>query len=125
MTAAAIPFHGTPMPSLRDPDSRLSLAVRAALFPIAFLDAFATIVRSGVRVCCTTGGLVSFPVVLAARLARVPVLIWEGNVVPGRANRALAGRAQRIAVTFAGSRARFPLRKVVVTGNPIRRSLLR
>ncbi len=123
--AAGIAFHATPMPSLRDPDSRLSLVTRGILFPIAFADALAAVLRYRPDVCCTTGGLVSFPVVLAARVARVPVFIWEGNVVPGRVNRVLADRAQRVGATFAGSLARFPRGKAVLTGNPVRRSLLR
>ncbi len=123
--SAGIAFHATPMPSLRDPDSRLSLVARGILFPIAFADALVTVLRYRPDVCCTTGGLVAFPVVLAARVARVPVFIWEGNVVPGRVNRALAGRAQRVGVTFAGSLARFSRGKAVLTGNPVRRSLLR
>ncbi|MBM4421584.1 MAG: UDP-N-acetylglucosamine--N-acetylmuramyl-(pentapeptide) pyrophosphoryl-undecaprenol N-acetylglucosamine transferase, partial [Chloroflexi bacterium] len=118
-------FHATPMPSLRDPDSRASLVVRGLLFPLAVLDSLVTLARFRPHVCCTTGGLVSFPPVLAARLLRVPVFVWEGNVVPGRANRALAGWAQRVGATFAASLPRLPRARTAVTGNPIRASLLR
>ncbi|MBI3522084.1 MAG: UDP-N-acetylglucosamine--N-acetylmuramyl-(pentapeptide) pyrophosphoryl-undecaprenol N-acetylglucosamine transferase [Chloroflexi bacterium] len=121
---AGIPFHATPFPSLRDPDSRLSLVTRALLLPVALVDALFQIARHRPRVCCTTGGLVSLPIVLAARLLRVPVYIWEGNVVPGRVNRLLAGRAQRVGATFADGLAALPARRTVVSGTPIRASLL-
>src|SRR5213593_1147933 len=63
------------------------------------------------------------PVVLAAAVARVPTVIHEQTAVPGLANR-LAGRlASRIAVTFPDADGRFPPRRVVVTGNPLRPEL--
>jgi UDP-N-acetylglucosamine--N-acetylmuramyl-(pentapeptide) pyrophosphoryl-undecaprenol N-acetylglucosamine transferase len=123
--AAGIPFHATVMPSLRDPDSRFSLLSRAVLLPVAAVDAFVQIVRFGPAVCCTTGGLVSLPIVIAARVARVPVYIWEGNAVPGRVNRLLAGWSQRIGTTFEASLRALPRGRTAVSGNPIRGSLLR
>src|SRR5205823_13524455 len=109
VAGSGIPFHATAMPSLRDPDSRFSLVSRAAVMPIAMADAPAQILRFKPNVCCTTGGLASFPVVVAARLARVPVYIWEGNAIPGRVNRMLAacrsGSARRSRDRFASSRA--------------------
>lgn len=113
------------MPSLRDPDSRASLIVRAALLPPAFAGALARIAAFRPSVCLTTGGLVSFPIVLAAAAWRVPVIVWTGDVVPGRANRALARVARRVATTFPGAERYVPREKVLETGNPIRRSLLR
>jgi UDP-N-acetylglucosamine--N-acetylmuramyl-(pentapeptide) pyrophosphoryl-undecaprenol N-acetylglucosamine transferase len=61
--------------------------------------------------------------VLAARVARVPVYIWEGNAIPGRVNRLLAGWSQRVGTTFEASLRALP--RARVAGNPIRRSLLR
>ncbi|TME28653.1 MAG: UDP-N-acetylglucosamine--N-acetylmuramyl-(pentapeptide) pyrophosphoryl-undecaprenol N-acetylglucosamine transferase, partial [Chloroflexi bacterium] len=57
VSGSGIPFHATVMPSLRDPDSRVSLVTRAALMPIASVDAFVQILRFRPDVCCTTGGL--------------------------------------------------------------------
>ena len=125
MRAAELPFHATPFPSLRDPDSRLSLVTRGLLLPIAFLDAAWRIARFRPNVCCTTGGLVSLPIVAAARALRVPVYIWEGNVVPGRVNRLLAGWAQRIGATFEDGLRALPRGRAAVSGTPIRASLLR
>ena len=123
--ASGIPFHATPMPSLRDPDSRMSLVTRGFLLPVAFFDALIQVIRARPSVCFTTGGLVSFPIVLAATAWRVPVLIWTGDVIPGRANRALARFARRVATTFVGAERHLPRGKALLTGNPIRRSLLR
>ena len=113
------------MPSLRDPDSRTSLVTRAALAVPSLLDALVRIARFGPDVCCTSGGMVALPIVIAARIARVPVYLWEGNVVPGRVNRLLAGWSQRIGGTFDASRAFLPRGRTHVPGDPIRASLLR
>ena len=67
----------------------------------------------------TTGGYVAIPVVTAAATLRVPSLMWEGNLVPGRSVRATARLARVLAVSFAETCARLPGR-CYVTGTPIR-----
>lgn len=53
-------------------------------------------------------------------------MIHEQNVIPGRANRFLAGFANRIAVSFPQSSSWFKNEKdkIVVTGNPLRKSIV-
>lgn len=67
-----------------------------------------------------TGGYVCGPVLLAASLEKVPTLIQEQNVVPGITNRILAHFATKISVGMREAIRRFPKRKAVFTGNPIR-----
>lgn len=62
------------------------------------------------------GGYVSTPAYLAARRAKVPVVIHEANARPGLANRLGARFTSHVAITFAGT----PLRHGVVTGLPLR-----
>lgn len=66
------------------------------------------------------GGYPSVAPVLAARLLlRRPVIVLhEQNAVLGRANRALAGLADGIAVSFVATRRAPP--NAVLTGNPVR-----
>ncbi len=125
MPAAGIPFHALPTSSLRDPDSRLALVGALVGVPLAYLDALFQIARSRPRVCCTSGGAIAIPVVLAARTLRVPVYLWVGDAVPGRSSRFLARFCTRIGVTFEQARAALPARRAVVSGTPIRASLLR
>ena len=72
----------------------------------------------------TTGGYVAVPVLLAAAPLGIPVVLWEGNVVPGRAVRATARLADVLAVSFeatcAALGAAAPNRPCYVTGTPIR-----
>lgn len=70
------------------------------------------------------GGYPALPLLLAARMKRVPVLIHEQNAVLGRVNRLVANRADRIATSFPVTRflpARIP---ATVTGNPVRTAIL-
>lgn len=69
------------------------------------------------------GGYASFPVLFACRLYRLPVIVHESDVVPGRVNRWAARFAKRIAVSFEKTAAEFPKGKVAVTGYPIRKRL--
>jgi UDP-N-acetylglucosamine--N-acetylmuramyl-(pentapeptide) pyrophosphoryl-undecaprenol N-acetylglucosamine transferase len=68
------------------------------------------------------GGYASVPIALAAQMLRIPTLIHEQNAVLGRANRLIARRAQRLALTFAATRGAevVPEARRLVTGNPVR-----
>ena len=67
----------------------------------------------------TTGGYLAVPLVLAARALGVPTLIWEGNVLPGRATRAIGRFATRVAVSFPPTLEAFPGNSFI-SGTPIR-----
>lgn len=71
-----------------------------------------------------TGGYVSVAPVLAARMLGIPTLILEQNLVPGLANRMLAGVADMVAVTYYDSMSSLPRHKTYLTGNPVRASIL-
>jgi UDP-N-acetylglucosamine--N-acetylmuramyl-(pentapeptide) pyrophosphoryl-undecaprenol N-acetylglucosamine transferase len=67
------------------------------------------------------GGYPIFPPFLAARMLGVPGILHEQNAVMGRANRALASRASKIALSFAKTRhAEAFASKSTLTGNPVR-----
>ena len=70
----------------------------------------------------TTGGYVAVPILMAAAPLRIPVVLWEGNAVPGRAVRATARLADALAVSYeAAGRALAPAGvPTYVTGTPIR-----
>jgi len=70
------------------------------------------------------GGYVSGPVILAARLLNVPAAIHEQNLVPGLANRMASRACGTVFVSFKGTLAHFSGKRVVVTGNPVRKAIL-
>lgn len=67
------------------------------------------------------GGYVSFPVLFAARILGIPVVIHESDSKPGKVN-AWAGKfAKRIAVSYPDAVNFFDKSKTAYTGNPIRK----
>jgi UDP-N-acetylglucosamine--N-acetylmuramyl-(pentapeptide) pyrophosphoryl-undecaprenol N-acetylglucosamine transferase len=72
-----------------------------------------------------TGGYASGPVVMASWLLRVPRAIQEQNAIPGKTNLALSRLVHKVFCAFEYSGQFFPNRaKIMVTGNPVRESLL-
>src|SRR5690606_11461985 len=73
------------------------------------------------RVVLGTGGYAAAPVLAAAFLRRLPVVVQEQNAYPGLTNRLLGRFATCIALGSGAARPYFPRNaRVVVTGNPIR-----
>jgi UDP-N-acetylglucosamine--N-acetylmuramyl-(pentapeptide) pyrophosphoryl-undecaprenol N-acetylglucosamine transferase len=72
-----------------------------------------------------TGGYVSGPVALAARILRRPLLLQEQNSIPGLSNRWLARIADEVHLSFTEARAYFQRKDhLKVTGNPVRHYIL-
>ncbi len=72
------------------------------------------------------GGYASFPVCLAGILLRIPIVIYENNLLIGKANRFLAPFSKRIFVTYKdiqGINTKYKDR-TIVTGNIIRENIL-
>jgi UDP-N-acetylglucosamine--N-acetylmuramyl-(pentapeptide) pyrophosphoryl-undecaprenol N-acetylglucosamine transferase len=65
------------------------------------------------------GGYVSVPAYLAARRRHVPIVVHEGNALPGIANRLGARFTRHVATSFPGT----PLRHAAYVGLPIRRMI--
>jgi UDP-N-acetylglucosamine--N-acetylmuramyl-(pentapeptide) pyrophosphoryl-undecaprenol N-acetylglucosamine transferase len=91
--------------------------------PMGIVEAARALRRLRPKVVFGTGGFVALPVMFAAAVARVPIVLHEQTAVPGLANRIGARFARRIAVTFPDKAGRFPADRVVVTGNPLRPEL--
>lgn len=71
------------------------------------------------------GGYPSFPAVYAAQRKKIPTIIHEQNAILGRANSALASRADRIALSMSHIHGldEGDVPRATVTGNPIREEI--
>jgi len=96
-------------------------------FAAAFFESFFIIASFKPDAVAGFGGLASIPVILSAWLFRIRTVIHEQNVLPGKANKFLAGFSGKIAVSFKETAGLFKgyEKKVVFTGNPIRQGLTR
>ena len=74
------------------------------------------------------GGFGSVPVVIAAKLLDIPVIIHESDSKPGRANLLASHFADRVGIAFESSAHYFPKKaqsKLALIGIPIRREVAR
>jgi UDP-N-acetylglucosamine--N-acetylmuramyl-(pentapeptide) pyrophosphoryl-undecaprenol N-acetylglucosamine transferase len=105
--------------SLRSVDASVHLVLDPVRLGASLPQATAILARWRPDVVFTTGGYVAVPVATAAAPLRVPTVMWEGNMVPGRSVRATARFARALAVSFAEACASLP-GQCYVTGTPIR-----
>jgi len=91
----------------------------------SFREARALLQRMRPHLVIGVGGYASFSTVLAAHFRDIPTLIHEQNAVPGLANRQLARFVDAIAVTYQESMPFFPQEKTILTGNPVRKGMLK
>lgn len=68
----------------------------------------------------STGGYISIPVCLAARLLKIPIELYELNAVPGKAVKFLAPFAYKIWICFEKSTSYLPAKKCALTHYPIK-----
>ncbi len=118
-TGAGIPFALVRAAPVRG-RSPWQLARAAWQLALGTAEAWRLLGRFRPRAVLATGGYASVPVSLAARLRRVPLVLYLPDVQPGWAVRFLARLARRIAVSAEGSLEHLPRGKTCVTGYPVR-----
>lgn len=90
----------------------------------ASIEAKRIIKRFDADIVIGTGGYVSGPAVLGARFAKVPAVIHEQNAFAGITTRLVAKRAKKVFLSFDKTIGLSDLTNTLVTGNPVRESLV-
>jgi UDP-N-acetylglucosamine--N-acetylmuramyl-(pentapeptide) pyrophosphoryl-undecaprenol N-acetylglucosamine transferase len=128
LEAAVVPAAGFPIELIAVQGIKgkglLGFLAGLLLVPGAILRSFAILHRWRPDVVVGVGGYASGPVVLAARLMRIPTAVQEQNAVAGVTNRILGLLVQAAFTAFPEAGRYFAPRKVHQLGNPIRRMLL-
>ena len=130
---AGIPFVPIPAGKLRRYFSWTNV-VSPLLVVAGFIKSFSILRSYKPDVVFGAGSFVQVPLLWAAWLLGIPVVIHQQDVLPGLANRLCAVCAKRITVTCEESLKDFSvgsgllykknLNKVTVTGNPVRKNLV-
>ena len=116
-----IPLRRLALRSLRTVDMNAHAVLDPLRLVASVPQATAMLLRERPDAIFTTGGYVAMAVLTAAAALRIPTVLWEGNVVPGRSVRTVARLADRIAVSFeATCRTLGRRRACYLTGTPIR-----
>lgn len=116
-------FRGLPVRGLpRRPGLRQLSAATATLRSIMMARRLLDAERPDV--IFATGGFASAPVLAAAYMARVPVILHEQNSVPGLTNRIGSRFAREVHLTFSSARQHFPRRRHLrLSGIPLREGI--
>jgi UDP-N-acetylglucosamine--N-acetylmuramyl-(pentapeptide) pyrophosphoryl-undecaprenol N-acetylglucosamine transferase len=120
--AAGIPMRRLVLRSLRSVERDVHLVLDPARLLVSVPQAVALLALHRPAAIFTTGGSVAIPVALAAAVLRIPVLLWEGNVVAGRSSRLIAPLVRAVAVSHAATCAQLgsTSHPCYLTGTPIR-----
>lgn len=110
---------------LKDVES-LALNIRdVGRLGLGVAQAFRALQKFRPNVIFAKGGFVAVPVVIAARILRIPVVAHESDVTPGIGSKVASRWAQAMAVGFPEELYVETLgNKVVFTGNPVRPDVL-
>jgi len=92
--------------------------------PWGVVQALGILSREKPDVLISFGSYVAFPSVVAAWILGIPTITHEQTIKAGLSNRLISAFARRIAVSWRDSEKFFPKKKVILTGNPIRREIL-
>lgn len=76
------------------------------------------------QVAVGVGGYASGPTLKMAATMGIPTLIQEQNSYAGVTNKLLAKQAKKICVAYEGMDRFFPQEKIILTGNPVRQTLV-
>jgi len=117
---AGIPLRRLLLRSLRSAGRDIHLALDPLRLALSVPQAFALLIARRPAAIFTTGGYVAIPLLLAAVVLRIPSVLWDGNVVPGRSVRLVARLATVVAVSHAATGAALARPRTYVTGTPIR-----
>lgn len=114
-----IPFTAITTGRVQRRVSRYSLL---SLFktPFGFAQALKILKTYKPDIVVSFGGYVSVPVVIAASLLRIPIIIHEQTLQIGLANKVAAPLAEKICISWEAAQKYFPKQKTVLTGNPLR-----
>lgn len=86
-------------------------------------QAFAVMRKVKPSIVFSKGGFVSVPVVIAAKLAGIPVVIHESDVTPGLANKIALPFASHVFTIFQDTLKYLPSDKATCTGSIVREQL--
>ncbi|NLY18369.1 MAG: undecaprenyldiphospho-muramoylpentapeptide beta-N-acetylglucosaminyltransferase [Clostridiaceae bacterium] len=115
----SIPYYGIDAGKLR---RYIDVKNLTDMFRIVagFRQALKILKRIKPNIVFSKGGFVSCPVVWAAWVRRIPVIIHESDITPGLTNKLSIPFAKRICYTFPESANYMPKGKSVMTGLPVR-----
>lgn len=127
MEMEKVPAAGYEIVGLDIQGLQRSLSPKNLLFPFkvirSLMQAFKVLKEFKPEVAVGVGGYASGPLLFAAALKGIPILIQEQNSYAGITNKIVGKWAKKICVAFDGMEQFFPAKSILVTGNPVRKDI--
>ena len=123
ITKLGIPFYEIKTGRLQRKFTKYTVSSLLRI-PSGFLGAYKILIDVKPDVVLGFGSYVSVPVGIAAKSLGIPLVIHEQILAAGFANRVLSKFADKICVSWKSSESYFPKKKTILTGNPLRGSVL-
>jgi UDP-N-acetylglucosamine--N-acetylmuramyl-(pentapeptide) pyrophosphoryl-undecaprenol N-acetylglucosamine transferase len=111
-------FVGVPAPLT--PSGVLGMPLFVGRLLVAVARAFRRVRSLRPDLVIGVGGFVSVPALIAGKILRIPLIVHEANVRPGKANRLMNRLGVRVMATFEGTAEFVAPEKFVLTGLPVR-----
>jgi UDP-N-acetylglucosamine--N-acetylmuramyl-(pentapeptide) pyrophosphoryl-undecaprenol N-acetylglucosamine transferase len=128
MEMELVPKAGYPIKGLWITGIQRKFSLRNLLLPVmllsSLLKSFFLLLKFKPHYVVGTGGFASGPLLFVASILKIPYLIQEQNAFAGLTNKWVAPKADVICVAYPNMDRFFPKTKVIITGNPIRSSLI-
>lgn len=119
-----IPYHGISSGKLRRYFSMKNFTDPFKVMA-GIMQASSIIRKIKPTIIFSKGGFVSVPVVIAAKMAKIPVVIHESDVTPGLANKIALPFASHIFTIFEDTLKYLPSEKATCTGSIVRQELFK
>jgi UDP-N-acetylglucosamine--N-acetylmuramyl-(pentapeptide) pyrophosphoryl-undecaprenol N-acetylglucosamine transferase len=128
LESSIVPKHGWPLKlfgsrSIKDKGGAARVAA-IAMLPFSVIHAIAMLISDRPSLVVSIGGYAAGPLVLAAWVLRIPVVLVEPNAIAGMTNRKLGRLAKKVFVAFDEAKRYFPNGRAILTGAPIRTEVL-
>lgn len=93
--------------------------------PLGFFQALSILKNEKPDKILSFGGYIALPVAIIGFFLGIPVYTHEQTINPGLANKIISIFAKKVFCAFEENMKQFPVKKTVLTGNPIRQAVFR
>ncbi|OGK41770.1 hypothetical protein A2954_03580 [Candidatus Roizmanbacteria bacterium RIFCSPLOWO2_01_FULL_37_12] len=102
----------------------LKLILNLIKIPLGLYQSLVILLNEKPSLILSFGGYIGFPICLTGFILKIPIFSHEQTLKPGLTNRLTGILAKKIFLAFPETKKFFPASKVIVCGNPVRKTVL-
>lgn len=90
----------------------------------AIISTYQLLKARKIEIVFTTGGYIAAPAIIAAKLAKIPVILHESNFIPGKVTKLLSSWCNFVGIGFQGTANYLPEAQTKWVSTPVREQFL-